>query len=178
MTYEVQSRNMYMDTKYHFIHERVDNLKACCITGCEKIPAEKLDHVRRELRREITRAIEEGYTFFISGFESDADLEFAAIVAEIKKENPAIYLEAALSHPGLTKSKDERFRELIKEANGVMPVSPEESPDSSFARNRYLVKQSQLVIAVFDGDGETDAGQTIRMSAAEPRDLRIIEIGE
>ena len=176
MTCDVQSRNMYMDTKYHFIHERVDSLKACCITGCEKIPAEKLEYVRRELRREITRAIEEGYTTFISGFESDADLEFAAIVAEIKKENPAIYLEAALSHRGLVHSKDERFCELINEANGVMPVSEEPGPDARFARNRYLVKQSLRVIGVFDGDSNSDAGQTIRMSEAEPRDLRIIEI--
>lgn len=167
-----------MDTMYHLTNERIDSLKACCITGVKRIPAEKLEHVRRELRREITRAVEEGYTQFISGFESDADLEFAAIVAEIKKENPALFLEAALSHPDQAKTQDERFRELITQASGVMTVSKEDGPDCSFARNRYLVKQSLLVIAVFDGDGNNDAGQTIRMSAAEPRDLRIIEIGE
>ena len=61
--------------------------KTCCITGHRDIPAEKKKFVEEELRKEVAAAIEDGYTRFISGFAEGADLMFAAVVAEAKKEN-------------------------------------------------------------------------------------------
>ena len=66
--------------------------KTCCVTGHRDIPAEKKGLVEEALRREVAAAIEDGYTRFISGFAEGADLMFAAIVAEAKKENGSLFL--------------------------------------------------------------------------------------
>ena len=65
--------------------------KTCCITGHRDIPAEKKKFVEEELRKEVAAAIEDGYTRFISGFAEGADLMFAAVVAEAKKENDGLF---------------------------------------------------------------------------------------
>ncbi|WP_417092331.1 VirD4-like conjugal transfer protein, CD1115 family [Intestinimonas timonensis] len=72
--------------------------KTCCVTGHRDIPAEKKGLVEEALRREVAAAIEDGYTRFISGFAEGADLMFAAIVAEAKKENGSLFLEAAIPY--------------------------------------------------------------------------------
>lgn len=57
-------------------------LKTCCVTGHRNIPMEKQETVEARLRREVSQAIEEGYSRFLSGFAEGTDLLFAAIVAE------------------------------------------------------------------------------------------------
>ena len=72
--------------------------KTCCVTGHRDIPADQVDYVKQELRREVEKAIADGFTRFISGFAEGADQYFAEIVAEKRKDNPSIRLEAALPY--------------------------------------------------------------------------------
>ena len=69
--------------------------KICGVTGHREIPAEYREQAEQDLRREIEKAIADGYTYFISGFADGADQLFAEIVLEKAKENPALRLEAA-----------------------------------------------------------------------------------
>ena len=93
--------------------------KTCCVTGHRDIPAEKKGLVEEALRREVAAAIEDGYTRFISGFAEGADLMFAAIVAEAKKENDSLFLEAAIPYsqchdrrPGRLAGSNRRWKNL------------------------------------------------------------------
>ena len=70
--------------------------KVCGVTGHREIPAEYMEQAEQGLRREIEKAIADGYTYFISGFADGADQLFARIVLEKAKENPALRLEAAI----------------------------------------------------------------------------------
>ena len=63
--------------------------KICGVTGHREIPAEYMEQAEQDLRREIEKAIADGYTYFISGFADGADQLFARIVLEKAKENPA-----------------------------------------------------------------------------------------
>lgn len=63
-------------------------MKSCCVTGPGRIPKNKIEYVRQELDREISQAIEDGFTSFFSSMENGTDLEFAAIVAEKRKKIP------------------------------------------------------------------------------------------
>lgn len=151
-------------------------MKAICVTGHREIPSDKIEYVRQELRREAERAVEDGFTLFISGFAEGVDIEFAAIVAEMKAEIPALFLEAAIPHPGRMRTKDTLFHKLIAQCNGVKIVSGEYSPDCYFVRNRYLIENSERVVAVFDGRQHGGTAQTMRMAVAKGCNLRIIDI--
>lgn len=145
--------------------------KTCCITGHRDIPAEKKEFVEEALRKEVAAAIEDGYTRFISGFAEGADLMFAAVVAEAKKENDGLFLEAAIPYAGRLKTKDKEFHRLLAACDGVKVISDHYVPSCYMNRNRYMVAQSQRVIAVYDGrDKGGDAVHAARCPCSRARD--------
>lgn len=150
--------------------------KTCCVTGHRDIPADKTDFVRVQLQKEISLAIKDGYTIFISGFAKGVDLLFAEGVAEEKKKHPELFLEAALPYRNRIKSNDKQFQNLMKHCNGIKIVCEEYKPDCFMLRNRYMVLQSNQVIAVYDGRPKGGTVFTMCHAHAMERDLRIIEI--
>ena len=150
--------------------------KTCCVTGHRDIPAEKKGLVEEALRREVAAAIEDGYTRFISGFAEGADLMFAAIVAEAKKENDSLFLEAAIPYAGRLKTKDKEFHRLLTACDGVKVISDHYVPSCYMKRNRYMVAQSQRVIAVYDGREKCGTLFTMRAAHVQKREIRVIEI--
>ena len=56
--------------------------KTCCITGHREIPAGRAAYVERALALEIDRAIEDGFTCFLTGFAEGTDQLFARLVLE------------------------------------------------------------------------------------------------
>ena len=150
--------------------------KTCCVTGHRDIPKEYLDYVEQELRREVQAAIEDGFTRFISGFAEGVDLMFAAIVAEEKARRPGLFLEAAIPHPGRLKSKDQQFQKLLKACDGIKVVCNTYSKSCFTRRNRYMVAESQRVIAVYDGRERGGTLFTMRDAHAAGREVRVIRI--
>ena len=150
--------------------------KTCCVTGHRDIPKEYLDYVEQELRREVQAAIEDGFTRFISGFAEGVDLMFAAIVAEEKARHPELFLEAAIPYPGRLKTKDQRFHELLDCCDGVNVVCRTYSKSCFLQRNRYMVAESQRVIAVYDGRERGGTLFTMRDAHATGREVRVIRI--
>ncbi len=153
-------------------------MKSCCVTGLREMPKDKTLYVRQELRHEIEQAIADGFTRFLSSMLNNVDLDFAAIVEEKKKENPDLFLEAVIPYSDRMKSKEKRFQKLMKECNSVKLISQERDRDCYFARNRYLVENSQRVIAVSDDGQKSDTAQTIRMAVAKGLELHVIDIAE
>ena len=148
------------------IHE-----KTCCVTGHRDIPEERTDVIREYLYYEVISAIEDGYTHFISGFAAGADLLFADIVAELK-EIYLITLEAAIPYPGRMKTPDETFQRLIRCCDVVKIHSDSYSKECYMRRNRYMVDQSQRVIAVYDGRPTGGTAATVRY--AKGKDVRVV----
>lgn len=151
-------------------------MEGVCITGHRDIPQEKIGYVREQLRQEVEQAIEDGFTLFLCGMADGADLEFGAIVVEEKENHPHLFLEAAIPYANRLKSKTPLFERVLAQCNGIKVISKEYRPNCYFLRNRYLVQNSQRVIAVFDGREQSGTAQTIRMASAKKRDIRIIDI--
>ena len=150
--------------------------KTCCVTGHRDISADKLDYVERELRRELAEAIADGYTRFLSGFAEGADLMFAALVVEEKERHPELFLEAALPYAGRLKTKNQRFQELIRRCDGIKAECQTYTPSCFMRRNRYMVGQSQRVIAVYDGREKGGTLFTMRYAHTLGREVRVIKI--
>ncbi|MDY3690705.1 MAG: SLOG family protein [Dysosmobacter sp.] len=150
--------------------------KTCCVTGHREIPDDKQAYVEAELKKEILAAVADGYTRFISGFAEGADLTFAAIVAELKEQNPILFLEAAIPYAGRLKSKDQTFQKLITVCNGIKVLCAKYSPNCFFIRNRYMVGESSRVIAVYDGRERGGTLFTMRCAHAQGKEVRVIKV--
>ena len=149
----------------------MDKEKTCCVTGHRDIPAEQMDRIQKLLRQEILAAIEDGYTHFISGFAAGADLLFADIVAELKEIYP-ITLEAAIPYPGRMKTPDETFQRLIRCCDTVKIHSDSYFKGCYMRRNRYMVDQSQRVVAIYNGCPTVGTAATVRY--AKGKDVRVV----
>ena len=145
--------------------------KTCCVTGHRDIPEEQMDRIQELLRWEILAAIEDGYTRFLSGFATGADLLFVEIVAELR-EVYLITLEAAIPYPGRMKTPDKTFQRLIRCCDAVKVHSDVYSKGCYMRRNRYMVNQSQRVIAVYDGRSTGGTAATVRY--AKGKDVRVV----
>ena len=141
------------------------------MTGHREIPAEQIDRIRELLRREILNAIGDGYSHFISGFAAGGDLLFADVVAELKERYP-ITLEAAIPYPGRMKTPDETFQRLIRCCDTVKIHSDSYFKGCYLRRNRYLVDQSQRVIAVYNGRPTGGTAATVRYAMG--KDVRVV----
>ena len=150
--------------------------KVCCVTGHRNIPAERIAYVEQELRREVRAAIEDGYTRFISGFAEGTDLMFAAIVAEEMEHRPELFLEAAIPYAGCMKTKNRQFHALLHACNGVKVVCEAYAPSCFMQRNRYMARESQRIIAVYDGRDHGGTLFTLRYAHTLGKEVRVIRI--
>ncbi len=148
------------------------NTKTCCVTGHRDFPQDNVNTITTELRKEIIFAIEQGYNHFISGFAAGVDLIFADIVAELK-EQYHITLEAAIPYLGRIKTPDADFQRLIKLCDVVKSHSERYSKDCYMKRNRYMIEQSALVIAVWDGRQTGGTAATVRYAKKQERIVKI-----
>ena len=152
------------------------NEKTCCVTGHREISADRITYVEKELRCEILSAIEDGYTRFISGFAEGIDLMFASIVAEEKAQHPELFLEAAIPPAGRLKTPNQQFHELLQACNGVKVECEKYVPSCFMQRNRYMVHQSQRVIAVYDGRDHGGTLFTMRCAHTLGKEVHLIKV--
>ena len=150
--------------------------KTICVTGHRKVPDDKQAYVRHKLTQEVKSALNDGYRTFITGFADGTDMLFAQVVNEQRGEYPDIFLEAALPSPKRIKRLNSKEQELLRECNGITFTSKENVRGSFFIRNRYMVQQSDRVIAVYDGREEGGTFSTMRYAKVMGCELRVVRI--
>ena len=166
----------YLATCTNKVSDMREIKNTCCITGHRDIPDSMMNFVEQELRREIDLAIAEGYTRFISGFAEGADLLFAQIVADEKQKNSRLKLEAAIPYRKRMNTPNKLFQTLIKECDFVVVHSEGYHSGCFMKRNRYMVDQSQRVIAVYDGRQSGGTYATVRYAKTLAREIKTIKI--
>lgn len=154
--------------------------KTCCVTGHRDIPDEQIDDVKYALRREIVKAISDGYTGFMTGFADGADQYFAEIVVKLQTDLPNLRLIAVLPYRKRVGSLEarERTKALLHACADVVVIQEEYKPNVYAKRNRYMVEHSDRVIAVYDGREKGGTVNTIRLTHRMKKELREIPVGE
>lgn len=133
-----------------------------CFTGhrSQKLPwgfnelDERCLEMKKELREKLIMAINRGYIYFISGMAIGFDTICAEMVLELKKEFPQIKLVCALP----CKNQDikwqpndrKRYSKILKQADIVRYVSQEYTDKCMLERNEYMLKNSSMVIALYN----------------------------
>jgi len=165
-------------------------MKACCFSGHrpDRFPwgtdekDEGCMRLKAMLKAEIEQAVLDGYTHFIAGGASGVDTWAAEIVREMKRRaKKPITLEIALpfagynNRPGRAGAK--RQRKINTAAARITVVSEIKSLPAYYARNRYMVDNSQRLIAVFDEESGIRGGTFQTLRYARLKGIEIRQIG-
>ncbi len=136
--------------------EKEKRLHRCCFSGHrpEKLAVPE-EEVRQWLAEQIDLAIAAGYTTFITGCGMGVDIWAGQIVLRKKTENPALRLIAATPWPGFPAKWNTQwqtwYRELLKEADLVVPISRQYRAGIFRERNEWMVNHSSRLIALYNG---------------------------
>ena len=152
--------------------------RTCCVTGHRHIPPEAAKYVMQRLREEVSKAIAEGFTRFLSGYAAGVDQLFVQAVMEEMDEHPEIHLEAALPYrkrfQQLMYHPDTKY--LLLAAVDRYYACETYAPGCFQIRNRYMVDESARVIAVHDERKTGGTAATLRYAEVKGRDVRKIEM--
>lgn len=111
--------------------------------------------MKEKLRLEIEKAIRSGYRTFLCGMAIGFDMICAETVLELKERYPDIELIGAIP----CKTQDikwlprdrARYENLVNRLDGIRCIHDEYTPDCMLERNRYMVDNSSLMMALFNG---------------------------
>ncbi len=148
----------------------------CCFVGHRIIHADKLADMTHALQKEILQAVADGYTHFISGFDEGAGLTAANIVADLKKHNTDLKLEAALPYRGRIKTADQSFHRLLALCDIVGVYHEDYDPFCFIRRSRRMVFLAGRLIAVYDGSNDSEVCSALRYAHTQGLDIRIISL--
>ena len=138
--------------------------KTCCVTGHRDLPQKEINRIKAALRKEIEKAVADGFTCFMSGFAEGVDQYFAEIVLEMRKSNPALELVAVIPYQKrLDNLRQKKWTyDMLEACADVVVIREEYQPSVYSHRNRYMVEHSDRVIAVYDG--REKGGTAVRLA--------------
>lgn len=158
----------------------------CCFTGhrpenlswMRDEDSDRTKKLKKTLSLVIDTAIKDGYTDFYCGMARGIDTFAAEIVIEKAQKNKNIRLHAALPCPkqsmGWAESEKERFEKILGYAATRTIISPMYTDTCMLARNRFMVDNSQRVIAVWNGFFRGGTAYTVRYAKKESKEIYLI----
>jgi len=158
--------------------------KTCCVTGHRPNTFPWKDHAEdtrlqallKRIDTAVDTALSLGTEKFICGNALGVDTWTAQIVLEKKKLHPEIYLEIALPF-ALHNNHVDICRMVQAQADLVHVVSTSKSRMAAyFDRNKYMVDNSDIIIAVYDGEKSPKSGTQKTFEMAEKMGLKIIQV--
>ncbi len=128
----------------------------CCFTGHRPEKLTRSEHdIKADLRHEISQALQDGITVFITGMARGVDLWAAEIVLGLRKRNQKIKLICAIPHEGFEARWSNGWKQLYwrvrENADLVRVISKEYYSGVYQIRNQWMVDHSARVIAVYNG---------------------------
>jgi len=157
----------------------------CCFTGHRpsKLPwrmneSDPRCFTLRDKLYDIADAVYlSGITHFICGMAQGCDMYFCEEVLRLRKRHPDITIEAAIPCETQASTWPEdirnRYFKLVGKCDMETLISCKYTPDCMIKRNKYMVENSSVLIAVFDG---TFGGTMQTINYANKKGLEIIEI--
>ena len=128
----------------------------CCFAGHRPDGIKRpVDDVKVDLENAVMKAIDEGYTTFITGMCWGVDIWAGEIVNRLKNQYEGIKLIAAVPYPEFADawSPDwqEKYKRLLENADAVKVLAQEYNEAVFQTRNNWMVDHSAMLIAVCNG---------------------------
>ena len=134
----------------------IDIKHACSFTGHrpERLEMDE-DKVITWLEEQIRKAVDDGYTDFITGMQRGVDIWAGEIVVKLKKEGLPVKLICACAWNGMQNGWEQdwvkRYRNLLVSSNKTVYVSTKPGRAAFFERNHWMVDHSSRLIGVYTG---------------------------
>lgn len=158
----------------------------CCFTGHrpENLPwktnelDERCIELKKLLSAAIDRCIEDGCREFYCGMARGTDTYAAEILIEKRKFHNDIILNAALPCPNQSEGwceKDKlRYENILSQFDNKIIISPFYTDTCMLSRNRFMVDNSDRVIAVWNGYFKGGTSYTVRYAKKQGREIFLI----
>lgn len=119
-----------------------------------------------ELRGIVARLYDEGYRRFLCGMAWGFDLAAGEAVAELKRAHSDVELIAVVPYEGfyrLFHAEDaEQYRRVADAADAIVVAGESEGKVAYRLRNDYLVENSSVLVAWFNGVPRGGTAYTVR----------------
>jgi len=119
-----------------------------------------------------------GIRHFICGMARGSDTYFCEAILALRSKYPDISIEAAVPYEAQAENWPEndrkRYYELIKRCDNITYVSKHYTKSCLLRRNRYMVSNSSVILAVYDGKSGGTA-YTIKYAARKGLEIIVIE---
>ena len=137
--------------------------QSCCFTGHrqEKLPwgadesAAGAVTLKTTLFETLQAVYHSGIRHFICGMATGCDMYFCEAVIALRSAHPEITLEAAIpwegQSAGWNATLKKRYNRLTEDCDFHTLVQSQYTPDCMMKRNRYMVDNSSLLIAAYNG---------------------------
>lgn len=126
----------------------------------------------------IDQAISDGYTDFYCGMARGVDLLCATLILDKAKDNPSLYLHGVLPCPNQCDGWSERdiksYDEILSACTSKTIMSPFYSRECMLARNRFMVDNSERIIAVWNGFYRGGTAYTVRYAKKQTKEIFLI----
>lgn len=134
--------------------------------------------LKKQLRTLIIQLIEQhNVTHFISGMAIGVDMYAAEIVLDLKARYPHITLESAI--PCETQAAKwseplrDRYFKIAEQCDKETMLQTQYTSDCMQKRNRYMVDQSDILLAVWDG-APSGTGSTVQYAKKQGKTVWIL----
>lgn len=135
--------------------------------------------LKEKLTEQIAKLAEAGVTDFFSGMAEGTDTYCAQIVLDLRRKNPALNLHCVLPCEGQadrwSDSARERYHMIVAQADFVDYVSRKYYDGCMLARNRRLVDQAGILLAVYNGERRGGTAATVRYARKAGREIIMID---
>ena len=152
-------------------------ISACCFTGHRIIPVNELNMLSGELMKAVEELILQGVTDFYAGGAIGFDMLAAEAVLKLRNKYSRIKLHIIIPCENQEKmwSKDnkERYRRINDAADEVKCLSPVYFNGCMQVRNRYLVDNSDILIAYMT---KSEGGTASTVKYADRKGKTIINL--
>ena len=119
-----------------------------------------------ELRCVVARLYDEGYRRFLCGMAWGFDLAAGETVAELKRTHSDVELIVVVPYEGFYRlfhaDDAEQYKRVAGAADAIVVVSESEGKVAYRMRNDYLVENSSVLVAWFDGQPRGGTAYTVR----------------
>ena len=148
---------------------------AVAFSGHRLVPRVLQKQVKKLLLKEIENAYNMGFRYFYCGMAMGFDLLAAEAAISLKSKLKELKLIAVIPHPDQTRLWDEKDKELyykvLKKANRRILLRDSYSRDSLLKRNDYLLENSSLLIAFYNGNKRGGTYYTYRRALRKGMDV-------
>ena len=158
---------------------------SCCFTGhrADKLPwgdderAPGCVALKAAISDVLASLYAGGFRRFLCGMATGADMYWGEAVVALRDERPDVVLEAAIPYAGQEARWPagwrRRYFRLAEECDKLTVLHRAYTPECMMDRNRYMVDQSRLLVAAYNG---APGGTRSTMLYAMRQGVEIIEL--